>query len=36
MKYLRAEHGDAAMALMASLKLAVDPQGIMNPGKMAV
>jgi D-lactate dehydrogenase (cytochrome) len=36
MKYLRDEHGDAAMALMASLKHAVDPQGIMNPGKMAV
>ena len=36
MKYLKDEHGDAAMALMASLKHAVDPQGIMNPGKMAV
>ena len=34
MKYLAAEHGDAALALMASLKRAVDPAGIMNPGKM--
>jgi D-lactate dehydrogenase (cytochrome) len=35
MKYLAAEHGDAALALMVSLKRAVDPQNIMNPGKMA-
>ncbi|WP_439573263.1 FAD-binding oxidoreductase [Phreatobacter sp.] len=34
MAYMRAEHGDAALALMAGLKQAVDPQGIMNPGKV--
>ena len=32
-KYMQAEHGDA-YALMAVIKKAVDPQNIMNPGKM--
>jgi D-lactate dehydrogenase (cytochrome) len=31
--YMQAEHGDA-LALMRSVKSALDPQGIMNPGKM--
>lgn len=31
--YLRKEHGDA-VDLMAVIKAAVDPQGIMNPGKI--
>lgn len=34
MAYMRAEHGHAALALMAALKQAVDPLGIMNPGKL--
>jgi D-lactate dehydrogenase (cytochrome) len=34
MKYLLAEHGAEAMAAMASIKRALDPQNIMNPGKM--
>ncbi|MBN8941677.1 MAG: FAD-binding protein [Rhizobiales bacterium] len=34
MKYLKAEHGAAALALMGALKHAVDPAGIMNPGKI--
>ncbi|MGL4289095.1 MAG: FAD-binding oxidoreductase [Phreatobacter sp.] len=34
MKYLKAEHGAAALALMGALKQAVDPAGIMNPGKI--
>lgn len=34
MKYLKAEHGLAALDVMKQLKLAVDPQGIMNPGKI--
>ncbi|MES1154840.1 MAG: FAD-linked oxidase C-terminal domain-containing protein, partial [Pseudorhodoplanes sp.] len=33
-KYLAAEHGPAAMAVMRSIKQALDPQNIMNPGKM--
>ncbi|WP_210497439.1 FAD-binding oxidoreductase [Microvirga antarctica] len=33
-KYMRAEHGDAAIRLMHALKAAVDPQSIMNPGKL--
>jgi D-lactate dehydrogenase (cytochrome) len=31
--YLRAEHGDA-VDLMAVIKHAIDPKGIMNPGKI--
>jgi D-lactate dehydrogenase (cytochrome) len=33
-KYMRAEHGDAAIRLMQALKDAVDPHSIMNPGKL--
>ena len=34
MKYLMAEHGPAALAVMASIKRALDPQDILNPGKI--
>jgi D-lactate dehydrogenase (cytochrome) len=34
MKYLLAEHGAEALAVMASIKRALDPQNIMNPGKI--
>lgn len=34
MKYLEREHGHEALSLMRSLKLAIDPQNIMNPGKI--
>jgi D-lactate dehydrogenase (cytochrome) len=34
MKYLLAEHGATALAAMASIKSALDPQNIMNPGKI--
>ena len=34
MKYLTAEHGVAAVAAMRSIKQALDPQNIMNPGKI--
>lgn len=33
MKYLRAEHGDA-IDLMRAIKRTIDPQNIMNPGKV--
>ncbi|GAB6876448.1 FAD-binding oxidoreductase [Thermaerobacter litoralis] len=33
-KYLAAEHGDEAVALMRSLKGLLDPWGILNPGKV--
>lgn len=34
MKYLEAEHGPEALDLMRSLKRAIDPRNIMNPGKI--
>jgi D-lactate dehydrogenase (cytochrome) len=34
MKYLALEHGEAALGAMRALKRALDPQGIMNPGKI--
>jgi len=34
MKYLKAEHGDAALLTMRAVKTALDPQNIMNPGKI--
>ena len=32
--FLQAEHGAAALQLMGGVKRAIDPLGIMNPGKM--
>jgi D-lactate dehydrogenase (cytochrome) len=34
MKYLAGEHGEQALAVMRALKQALDPQNIMNPGKI--
>ena len=34
MKYLLAEHGVPAITAMRAIKQALDPQNIMNPGKM--
>jgi D-lactate dehydrogenase (cytochrome) len=34
MKYLEAEHGPPAVELMRTLKRAIDPLNIMNPGKI--
>jgi D-lactate dehydrogenase (cytochrome) len=34
MKYLAAEHGDTGLAAMRAVKQALDPQNIMNPGKI--
>lgn len=33
-KYLAAEHGEAAVAVMRRLKATLDPHGILNPGKV--
>ncbi|MCG6859024.1 MAG: FAD-binding protein [Salaquimonas sp.] len=34
LKFMRAEHGDEAVEAMKRIKRALDPRGIMNPGKM--
>jgi D-lactate dehydrogenase (cytochrome) len=34
MKYMEAEHGSEALDLMRTLKRAIDPANIMNPGKV--
>ncbi len=34
LKHMRNEHGDAAIELMQTIKQALDPQNIMNPGKI--
>jgi D-lactate dehydrogenase (cytochrome) len=34
MKYLPAEHGEPALGAMRAIKRALDPQDIMNPGKI--
>ncbi len=33
-KYLQLEYGDEGVALMRALKTALDPQNLMNPGKL--
>ena len=34
LKHMRNEHGDGAMVAMQAIKVALDPQNIMNPGKV--
>ena len=34
LKHMRNEHGDGAVETMRTIKLALDPQNIMNPGKV--
>jgi D-lactate dehydrogenase (cytochrome) len=31
---MRNEHGDGAVEVMKAIKAALDPQNIMNPGKV--
>jgi len=33
-KYLRLEHGDVAVDVMRTIKMALDPQNLLNPGKV--
>lgn len=34
--YLRSELGDGTLNVMKTLKQALDPKGIMNPGKVSL
>ena len=34
MKYLQEEHGSGALEVMRSIKRALDPGNILNPGKI--
>ena len=36
LKYMRREHGDAAIDMMQAIKSALDPDNILNPGKTVV
>jgi D-lactate dehydrogenase (cytochrome) len=33
-RYMVQEHGEATIEIMRAIKAALDPNGIMNPGKM--
>jgi D-lactate dehydrogenase (cytochrome) len=33
-KYMALEHGDGALSVMRAIKMALDPDNIMNPGKV--
>ena len=33
-RYMRAEHGEAAVETMRAIKQALDPGNVMNPGKV--
>ena len=33
-KYMKSEHGAGALAVMRAIKQAIDPENLMNPGKM--
>jgi D-lactate dehydrogenase (cytochrome) len=33
-KYMNAQHGAGALSVMRAIKQAIDPDGLMNPGKL--